>query len=228
MPRGAGGACRRRAGQVRQQRRPSLFVLSWGGDYFGEGEVPSSPQRTPERGRCWRTSQHDPGLLGYRDKAPATATFPLRLCSQNWGDGAVMVSIKKGKKYPSSSVGREIRELGSDAASSPGAGRDVSTFLTRELFNPGKPSPSPGRAAGNPCCPWKGEAGEVPGSKGRWQGRIKTLDYRTPSGIAHSRSTCQAPCPESGKDRILRFLLLPELLKEAAILGRNLHNYLRS
>lgn len=47
VPRGAGGACRRRAGRVRQQQRPSLFVLSWGEAYFGGGEVPGTPQRTP-------------------------------------------------------------------------------------------------------------------------------------------------------------------------------------
>lgn len=51
VPRGAGAACRRRVGWVRQQQRPSLFVLSWGEACFGRGEIPGTPQRTPREGK---------------------------------------------------------------------------------------------------------------------------------------------------------------------------------
>lgn len=168
---------------------------------LGEGRSLVPLREPPERGRCWRTSQHDPVLSGYRDRAAAAATFPLRLCSQNWGNGAVMVSIKKGKKYPSSSVGREIHELGSAAASSLGAGSDISTFLTRELFNPGKPQPQPGESCRKSPVPmergsWGGARLQRP-----WQGRINTLDYRIPPGLAHSLSSSQPPCPGRGKIR---------------------------
>lgn len=65
---------------------------------LGEGRSLVPLREPPERGRGWRTSQRDPVLWGYRDRAAAAATFPLRLRSQNWGDGAVMGFYKKREK----------------------------------------------------------------------------------------------------------------------------------
>lgn len=74
----------------------------------------------------------------------------------------------------------------------------------------------------------RGKLGRCQASKADGREGLKTLDYRIPSGIAHSLSTSQAPHPASGKDWIFPSVLLPELLREAANLGRNLPNYLKT
>lgn len=124
------------------------------------GELPGSPlEDPPKRGRCRRASQHDPlpalsaigAKLQHHERAgcssrAARATFPLRLCSRacsrTGATETIMIAIKKEKRSYSS-AGTETHEFGSDTASSPppGAGSNIYTFLTCELFNQGKAIP---------------------------------------------------------------------------------------
>lgn len=131
--------------------------------FFTGGSCLVAPQRKPpERGRCRRASRHYPLLalsaigakLWHHERAgcssrAVTAAFPLRLCSyacsRTGATETIMVAIKKKKKKKNSysSAGRETHEFGSDTAFSPpsGAGSNIYTFLTCELFNQGKAIP---------------------------------------------------------------------------------------